>query len=170
MFSRKLIVVIAMLISEFVLANAQDPEVVKELDLQKYVGSWYEIAHFPTFFQKFCERSEAKYSLNEKGTVGVLNTCFRDDKVLTTIQGTASAPNANEPAKLVVDFGFPAKGDYWIIALDEQYQWAVVSGPKKESLFILSRVVPMDAGLLDSILKALEAKGFDLSRIVFDKY
>ncbi len=159
-----------LIVTQFSFANAQDPEVVKEVDLQKYSGTWFEIGHFPTFFQNLCDRSEAKYTLNNDATITVLNTCFRNDKVFTTIEGKAFAPNANEPAKLVVDFGFGRKGDYWIVALEQNYQWAVVSGPQKESLFILARKAPMDAETLSAILKNLEDRGFDTKKIIFDKY
>lgn len=157
-------------VSQMALADSKDPEVIKEVDLQKYSGVWYEVGHFPTLFQKLCDRSEAKYTLNNDGTVGVLNTCYRNDKVFTTIEGKAYAPNPQEPTKLIVDFGFARKGDYWIVALDSDYQWAVVSGPKKESLFILSRSAPMNTKILNQILKDLKDRGFDTDKIIFDKY
>lgn len=166
----KSILIGLLFVSQIAFAKSEDPAVVKEVDLQKYSGTWYEIAHKPTFFQNLCDRSEANYTLNNDGTIAVLNTCFRKDKVFTTIEGKAFAPNANEPTKLVVDFGFLRKGDYWIVGLEKNYQWAVVSGPKKESLFILSRTAPMEAKTLEKILKNLEARGFDTKKLVFDKY
>lgn len=163
-------VVFAMLCSNVAFASPTDPEVVKNIDLKKYMGDWYEIAHNPNYFQNFCDRSTAQYSLNQEGAVNVLNTCYKDEKVVTTIQGVASAPNANEPTKLVVDFGFSRKGDYWIVGLDENYQWAIVSGPKKDSLFILARTAPMNPATLNQILEDLKNRGFDISKIIFDKY
>lgn len=166
----KSIIVSFLFVSQMAMAASKDPEVVKDVDLQKYSGSWYEIGHFPTFFQNLCERSEARYTLNNDGTIAVLNTCYRNDKVFTTIEGKAYAPNAEEPTKLIVDFGFARKGDYWIISLDSDYQWAVVSGPKKDSLFILSRTAPMEEKTLNQILKDLKDRGFETDKIVFDKY
>jgi apolipoprotein D and lipocalin family protein len=166
----KITLALATLISCFAFAKSKDPEVIKDVNLEKYSGTWYEIGHNPNFFQNLCERSTAQYTLNEAGSIEVLNTCFRDEKVVSTISGLASVPDVNEPAKLVVDFGFMRKGDYWIIGLDQDYQWALVSGPQKESLFILSRTAPMDPSTLEMILQDLQKRGFDTSKIVFDKY
>lgn len=163
-------VLIVLFSSVVVSANSSDPEVVKSVDLERYMGTWFQIGRNPNFFQSLCERSTAQYALNEDGSVKVLNTCYRDEKVLTTIEGKATALNADEPAKLVVDFGFFRKGDYWIINLDTDYQWAVVSGPKKEALFILSRTAPMPKETLDLILNDLSVRGFDTSKIIFDIY
>lgn len=152
------------------IANTSDPEVVKSVDLEKYMGTWYQIGRNPNFFQGLCERSMAEYSLNEDGSVNVLNTCYRNEKVLTTISGKATVPNSEEPAKLVVDFGFFRKGDYWIINLDSEYRWAVVSGPKKDALFILARTAPMDKQTLTYIIDDLAARGFDTTKIIYDIY
>lgn len=164
------IFVVASLAGQWAVADGQDPEVVKSVDLQRYSGTWYEIGHYPTFFQNLCDRSEASYTPNGDGTLGVLNTCYRNNKVLTSISGKAFAPTPEEPTKLRVDFGFAREGDYWIISLEENYDWAVVSGPQKNSLFILSRKAPMDPEVLDKILKDLKDRGFDLNKIIFDKY
>lgn len=147
-----------------------DPVVVPTVDFSRYSGLWYEIGHSPNFFQRFCERSTAEYAVVSATQVSVLNTCYRGNAVFSTINGVATVTNPREPAKLIVDFGWFRKGAYWIIALDKDYQWAVVSGPKKSSLFILARTAPMDRRLLASILKELAAQGFDTNNIVWDKY
>lgn len=151
-------------------ADSSDPTVVPAVDYSRYVGLWYEIGHFPNFFQTECVRSTAEYGALEDGRVSVLNTCYRNEKTPTTIHGEAFAENVAEPAKLKVDFGFPRLGDYWIIDLDADYQWAVVSGPAKESLFILARTAPMNPALLQEILGRLTAQGFDTSKIIYDQY
>lgn len=125
--------------------TSDDPGVVSTVDYKRYVGLWYEIAHAPNFFQGGCIRS-------------------------TEIQGTATAPDPSQPAKLKVDFGFVFDGDYWIIDLDPNYEWAVVSGPKKSSLFILSRTAPMEPQLLRTILDRLESQGFKMDELIFDQY
>lgn len=147
-----------------------DPAVVKAVDLKRYAGFWYEIGHSPNFFQRNCERSTAEYGVLPNGQISVLNTCYRDNAVYSTIEGTATVVNPAEPAKLLVDFGWFRRGDYWIVALDKDYQWSVVSGPKKSSLFILARTAPMAPGLLAQILSDLRARGFDTEKIVWDKY
>lgn len=149
---------------------SEDPRVVENVDLNRYKGLWYEIAHSPNFFQRRCERSTAEYGLLPEGKISVLNTCYRDEKPLSSIEGTAWAPNPEQPAKLVVDFGFFRKGDYWITMLDPDYQWAVVSGPAKSSIFILARQAPMDPVLLESIIEQMRADGYNVGDLIYDRY
>lgn len=150
--------------------NDSDPAVVKSVNLKRYAGLWYEIGRFPNFFQNGCDRSTARYTLNAGGEVGVFNTCYRADGTKSTIEGTATIPNPAEPAKLEVDFGFFRTGDYWITHLDPGYQWAVVSGPAKGSLFILARKAPMNPTLRKQIISMLKRDGFDTAKIIYDKY
>lgn len=149
---------------------ANDPPVVSRVDLHRYSGLWYEIAHSPNFFQGGCERSTAEYGVLPDGGVSVLNTCYADGKAPRVIKGVATAPDRLQPAKLKVDFGFLFKGDYWISYLDPDYQWAVVSGPGKRSNFLLARSAPMNATLLNGILARLRADGFDVSNLIYDRY
>jgi apolipoprotein D and lipocalin family protein len=148
----------------------QDPKVVDSVDVQRYLGKWLEIGHYPTPFQTDCVRSSAEYGLLENGRISVLNTCFRDNREPRSVSGSAFAPDAAVPAKLKVDFGFGPPGDYWIIELDTDYQWVIVSGPAKQSLFILAREAPMAPKLLSSLLEKLEARGFDTKKIIYDQY
>ncbi len=147
-----------------------DPKVVPTVDIQKYQGLWYEIAHAPTFFQRNCVRSTAEYQIIAADKISVYNVCYKADGTVDDISGEAKITDPAVPAKLKVKFNFFARGDYWIIDLDENYQYAVVSAPAKKSLFILARQAPMDPELLKSILAKLQAKGFDTSKIVFDQY
>tara|TARA_B110001454_G_scaffold219111_1_gene250011 strand:+ start:13645 stop:14142 length:498 start_codon:yes stop_codon:yes gene_type:complete len=149
--------------------EGRDPEVIKNIDLNRYMGKWYEIAHKPNFFQNLCEWSTAEYQLLESGKVSVLNRCYKGEKQITSISGTAAAKDSLAPAKLQVDFGFFRKGDYWIVDLDENYQWAVVSGPNMKSLFILSRTAQMDNSTLEMILENLKTRGFNISDLIYDK-
>ncbi|MBX3018306.1 MAG: lipocalin family protein [Bdellovibrionaceae bacterium] len=170
-FARRIAVLLsALLCSACVFAQPDDPQVVSAVDLKRYMGKWLEIAHSPNFFQKGCVRSTAEYTLNEDGSVKVYNVCTKGDGSVSDIEGVATVPNANEPAKLKVDFGFPWKGDYWVIDLEPNYEWAVVSGPGKDSLFFLSRTAPMPVATLQPILERLEAQGFETDEFVFDQW
>lgn len=150
--------------------NKPDPEVVKSVDISRYVGKWFEIAHAPNFFQRGCERSTAEYQIIDDANISVHNVCYHSDNSTSDISGTATIVDPAEPAKLKVRFNFFARGDYWITELDPNYQWAVVSAPEKKSLFILSREAPMDKLLLQQILNTLESKGFDTTDLIYDKY
>jgi apolipoprotein D and lipocalin family protein len=151
-------------------ADDTDPSVVKQIDLQKYSGKWYEIARKPNFFQRNCVRSTAEYQVIDSSSVSVYNVCYKSDNSTSDISGTAKIVDANEPAKLKVRFNIFAQGEYWVTDLDSNYQWAVVSSSKKSSLFILAREAPMKPELLKEILDTLKAKNFNLDDLVFDQY
>jgi len=149
---------------------SSDPEVVPSVDFQRYQGLWYEVAHSPNFFQRKCDRSTAEYGLQADGILSVFNTCYKDNKVISTIRGSAWAPDPKEPGKLVVDFALFREGDYWIVKLDNEYQWVVVSGPSKASIFILTRKAPMAPVLQDRIIQTLRDEGYDVEGLIYDKY
>lgn len=157
-------------IGEPVMATDSDPQVVSEVDLNRYSGTWYDIAHSPNFFQRNCVRSKAEYAVTSATSISVKNTCYKENGATSDIEGTAKIVDASQPAKLKVRFNFFARGDYWIIDLDPNYQWSVVSGPQKKSLFILSRQTPMAPETLEKILNSLKEKGFRTDEFVFGRY
>ncbi len=171
MFLQKMrLSIVTLFLSTAALAAApSDPAVVKNVDFTKYVGLWHEIAHSPNFFQKGCVRSTAEYQLIDASSVSVHNVCFKENGKTSDISGVARVTDPAVPAKLKVRFNFFARGDYWIVALDKNYQWAVVSGPKKKSLFILSRNFPMDDKILKGLLLRLKLQGFDTDNLVYDR-
>lgn len=142
-------------------------QTVASVEIYRYMGQWYEIAQYPTKFQKGCECTTAEYYLNVKD-VTVINTCKKNGKE-KKIKGKAFiVPNSNN-AKLKVQFFWPFKGDYWIISLDKDYNWAVVSNPDRNYLWILSRSKKMAPELYQKIITDLVSRGFDESRIVKTK-
>jgi apolipoprotein D and lipocalin family protein len=148
----------------------KDPEVVPSVNLEQYSGLWYEIAHSPNYFQKNCVRSTADYKVLDEKSVSVKNVCFKENGDTSDISGKAKIVNPEGPAKLKVRFIWFARGDYWIVDLDPNYQWAIVSGPKKKSTFILARKAPMDPELLTQLITSLKARGFDTDSLIYDKY
>lgn len=152
------------------MSNNLDPDVISEVDLNRYSGKWFEIAHAPNFFQRSCVRSTAEYAVTSPTTISVKNVCYKENGSTSDIEGTARIVDTSQPAKLKVRFNFFARGDYWIVDLDPDYQWAVVSGPGKKSLFILSRQGPLEKNLLSSILDNLKGKGFNTEELIYDKY
>ena len=151
-------------------AALQAPSVVPYVDLTRYVGFWYEIAHYPTSFQADCSSSTADYTARPDGTIGVLNTCLAaDGSVVSTIEGSASVADPTTNAKLTVTFpGVPFPAPYWIIDLGQDYEYAVVSDPIRLTLFILSRTPTLDQPTLDGILSRLVDQGYDPARLVYD--
>ena len=111
---------------------------VNKVDLQRYAGTWYEIARLPQWFQRGCYDSTATYSLNDDGTVKVINRCQREGEQTSEAEGTARVVPGSDNAKLKVRFDnwvsrlIPTitEGNYWIIALDKDYQTVVIGEPR----------------------------------------
>ncbi|PKN72522.1 MAG: hypothetical protein CVU50_06595 [Candidatus Cloacimonetes bacterium HGW-Cloacimonetes-3] len=141
---------------------------VASVDLQRYLGRWYQFAYFPNGFQpKDCALTTADYSLDKKGKIVVLNTCYTDKagKVIKKqAKGKAYAVDKTN-SKLKVSFFWPFKGDYWIVKLDADYRYAVVSDPKQKYLWILTRTPDLDKASYTEINSFLAKGGWDLSRL-----
>ena len=140
------------------------PETVAHVDLKRYAGDWFEIARYTHRFQKGCVDSRASYRLRDDGTIGVRNSCMRDGR-LDTATGVARVADPATNARLKVSFFRPFWGDYWIIDLGDDYEYAVVSAPNRKYLWILSRTPRMDPALYDAITSRLRTQGFDISRL-----
>lgn len=140
---------------------------VTEVDIQRYVGLWYEVAKIPNRFQKNCERgTTAQYSLREDGKISVINQCFEEDGKLDKAEGVAKIVEPLSNAKLKVSFvsflGWrPFWGDYWILGLDTDYQWAIVGSPDRKYGWILARTPELAEGTLEEIFAILTHNGFD---------
>jgi apolipoprotein D and lipocalin family protein len=143
-------------------------ETVAEVDLNRYVGTWFEIANFPNRFQRGCTATTATYTLRSDGDIDVLNRCRQGtvDGELKSAQGRARVVDPATNAKLKVSFFRPFWGDYWIIDLDEDYQYAVVGHPDRDYLWILSRSPTMEDATYRSIVTGLKGGGYETSRLV----
>jgi len=143
-------------------------DVVDEVDLDRYLGRWYEIASFPQHFQRGCVASMATYTRRDDGRIGVMNEC-RDgsfDGELRRADGVAwVADEEGSRAKLKVQFFWPFSGDYWIIELDPEYRYTAVGHPSRDYLWILARTPKLDPMLYRALSARLEAQGFDLNRL-----
>jgi apolipoprotein D and lipocalin family protein len=142
-------------------------QTVVHVDLQRYSGTWYEIASYPHRFQKGCVASRAHYELRADGQVGIVNQCRQErlDGELRTVSGTARVTDPVSNARLEVSFFRPFWGAYWIIALDADYRWAVVGHPSREYLWILSRTPVLDDAVYRQLVAGLPAQGYDPARL-----
>ena len=134
-------------------------EVVPHVDLKKYLGKWYEIARLPARFEEGCSDITATYSLSDDGTISVLNECKKNGKVKRA-KGKAKVVDKNTGAKLKVTFFWPFYGDYWIINLGNDYDYAVVGTPNRKYLWILSRTPQMDDKLFSQLIDTCKVKRF----------
>jgi len=166
---KMLILIIAVGTLGLAAARAQDRplEVVDHVDLERYLGTWYEIATIPQRFQKGCVAVTAAYSLRPDGKILVINRCRKEtlDGKLRDIEGKAWVVDKKTNAKLKVQFFWPFSGAYWIIELDADYRWAVVGHPNRNYLWILCRTPQMDQALYDDLLDRIGNKGYDIARI-----
>ena len=140
-------------------------EVVPHVELKRYLGKWYEIAHLPARFQEGCNDTTATYALSEDGSISVINECRKDGKVKQA-KGKAKVVDKNSGAKLKVTFFWPFYGDYWIINLGEDYDYAVVGAPNRKYLWILNRTPQMDDRLFSQLVESAKSKGFDVSNLI----
>jgi apolipoprotein D and lipocalin family protein len=143
----------------------QDLEVVPKVELEKYLGRWYEVAHLPFRFEDGCTDITATYGMNNDGSVSVLNECLKDSK-LKQSKGKAKIVDKATGAKLKVTFFWPFYGDYWIINLGKNYDYSVVGTPNRKYLWILSRTSSMDEGLYSQLIEFVKLKGFDVGRLI----
>ncbi|MEI8201646.1 MAG: lipocalin family protein [Bacteroidota bacterium] len=145
----------------------QPLKTVVQVDVEKYLGKWYEIASYPQRFQKGCHCTTAEYSLSEKGYLIVENRCnkFAVNGKPAYIKGKAFVVKNSGNAKLLVQFFWPFRGKYWIIDLADDYRYAVVSHPSRKYLWILSRTPDILPDDYHSIISRLELDGFDLEKL-----
>jgi apolipoprotein D and lipocalin family protein len=140
-------------------------EVVPHVELEKYLGKWYEIAHLPAKFQEGCDETTATYTLSKDGGISVLNQATKDGK-MKQAKGKAKVVDKNSNAKLKVTFFWPFYGDYWIIKLGNNYDYSVVGTPNRKYLWILSRTPQMDDNLYSQIIEYVKSKGFDTNKLI----
>jgi len=148
-------------------AALDPPKTVSYVDLNRYTGLWYEISKIPNSFQKNCAAgTTAEYTLGEDGRIQVVNKCFKSDGSLKEANGVARIVDSLSNAKLEVSFVRILGrnrfwGDYWIIELDEDYQWVIIGHPKRKYGWILSRTPDMSDNLRQHLNELLKAQGYD---------
>lgn len=156
-----------------VLGGCASPELptMASVDLWRYQGDWHEIARLDHWFQRGCVQSTANYVLEADNTLRVTNRCITTEGKQREAFGRA-IPVAGKPAQLKVSFGFPSNlftgrnGNYWIIALDDDYQWVMVGHPDRQSLWILARTPVMDEEQYARLLAMARAQGFDVGKLL----
>ena len=142
-------------------------ETVKSVDIQKYKGTWYEIARFEHFFEKGCKNVTATYELKSDGDIQVINRCTMiEDQKKKEATGVAYAVDSTN-SKLKVSFFRPFYGDYYILDVASDYSYALVGAPSRELLWILSRTKTIDESTKEKILAKLPLLGFDKEKFVW---
>ncbi len=162
----RLLLILLLLLSGGCSKSYPNLNTVDNVELQKYLGTWYEIARYEHVFEKGCRDVSATYSMKEDGDIKVLNRCMKEDGTLTEAIGVAY-PVDEDNSKLKVSFFRPFYGDYWILMLDTDYSYAVVGEPSREYLWILSRTPKLSHEVLDTILTKLPAFGYATGPLIW---
>lgn len=149
--------------------NKEEVPVVCDVDLNRYLGNWYEIGRLPMRSEKDLDNVTAIYNLKKNGEIEVVNSGYKNGKK-KEIRGTAWVPDENCKGSLLVRFFWPFSSEYNIIVLEKNYRYAVVMGETRDNLWILSRTPKMDDKAYEVIIKFLDKKGFDTKKIVNSKH
>ncbi len=169
-----LVTVFSLLIVAFFHSCASIPEnakAVEKFDVNKYTGTWYEIARFDYRFERNLDNVSAQYSLDDKGNVIVLNSGYNYKKEeWKKAEGVAKFRGDEDVAKLKVSFFGPFYSGYNVVALDDNYQYALVAGKDLDYLWILSRTKNIPEEIKTNYLKIAEEIGYDMSKLVWVKH
>ncbi|UCF20892.1 MAG: lipocalin family protein, partial [Gemmatimonadota bacterium] len=143
------------------------PATVESVDLERYAGLWYEVGRMPNKFQDQCAwGATAEYALRDDGRIDVINRCYESDGEVDDVKGLARIEDPISNARLKVSFfsilGWrPIWGDYWIIGLGADYEYAIVGTPDRKYGWILSREPEVGAELLEEIFSILRLRGYE---------
>ena len=142
--------------------------VVSSVDLNRYKGTWYEIARLPNSFERNLKCTTANYTLRDDGKITVLNQghYITDPVKKSSAKGVAWIPDKNVPAKLKVQFFWPFRGNYWIIDLDKDYNYALIGDPSLKYLWILCRGKKMEESTYNMLLRKATDIGYDVKPII----
>jgi apolipoprotein D and lipocalin family protein len=158
---------------DLVAADDGPLDLVDRVDLERYQGRWYEIALLPNRFQDQCVAdTSAQYTLKDDGRIRVVNRCRTEDGDVDSVTGEARSAD-ERPAAFEVRFAprwlswLPfVWGDYQIMALDDDYRWAMVGAPSRKYLWILSREPSLPESRIQALLAEARRQGFETEDVV----
>jgi apolipoprotein D and lipocalin family protein len=148
--------------------NKNETPPICDVDLERYLGTWYEIARYPHRFEKGLDNATAQYTLRSDGRIQVINSGLRNGKRVEA-KAVATVPDKNCTGRLLVSFFWPFKGEYRVIRLGKDYDYVVVTSSTMEYLWILSRQPTIRKDLCDELTAFVASKGYDLKKIIWVK-
>jgi lipocalin len=145
-----------------------DKSVVKDLDIEKYLGTWYELARYDHSFERGLVGVTATYSMRQDGKIKVVNAGYRDSLTGEKSEaiGKAKIPDPKVPSKLKVSFFWIFYADYYVLELDDNYQWAIIGSKSDSYLWILSRKPVIEQKLYDELLQKIKDRGYDTDLLI----
>lgn len=170
MRKNSLLIALVLSVSSLVGGCQSDPplEVAPSVSLSQLQGKWYEIARLPRTTEVDCHGTTAFYSQAADGSLALVNQCNVGSATgkLQTIAMSATVPDSTVPAKLALNVG-GYTGDYWILEVGDNYEYAVVGHPSRLYFWILSRTPTLDPTVTSGILARAEAAHFDTSKLEY---
>ena len=170
------VLVLSSAFSQTAFAENKHLAVQTRVELDKYLGLWYEVARKPIYYQQVCVKEvTARYTLNENGNIVVDNRCMDEDGQIKRSLGEAFVVNPPFNSKLKVSFMPDAlrwlpvgRGDYWILKLDEHYQMALVGEPRLKYMWILSREAQPDPTHVQELVRYAKGLGYDVENLIYN--
>lgn len=171
---KKIMFIVFLISSQIILARNLPLDTVNYVELDRYLGKWYEIARFDQTFQKGCTAVTAEYSYRKDGDIKVVNQCRLGSPTgeLKSAEARGWVKDKSTNAKLKVQFFLRGiklpflAGDYWVLELDKDYQYALVGDPTREYLWILSRTKNMDRYTYEDLVEKAKLLKFDTSKLI----
>ncbi len=154
---------IIMLFANFFTPSKIDNQPVA-INLNKYLGKWYEIARFDHSFERDMQKVTAEYKLLPDGQIQVINAGYRDGKFKETI---GKAKTTDTSGLLRVSFFLNFYSDYRVLMIDKDYQYVLIGGNSPKYLWILSRTPQLSENVLQNIINVAKEKGYDTSKLIF---
>lgn len=146
-----------------------DFSTIKEFDLERYLGTWYEIARYDHRFERGLVGVTATYSKRDDGKIKVVNQGFKKTLDGKHDVAVGKAKTTDVPGKLKVSFFWFFYADYLIMELDDNYQWALIGSNSDKYLWILSRTPQLDEATKNHILENARERGYDTSKLIWVK-
>lgn len=166
---KKLILPLLLFINLNIFAAAKTEHIaaVKDFELERYLGTWYEIARLPHRFEKNLQQVTATYTLLDNGKIEVLNKGFNTKKQKwSESKGKAWMPDGSKPSELKVSFFWPFSAAYRIIYLEKDYSLAIVTSTTFNYFWMLSRTPTIDEIYYNELIEKTKAWGFDTEKII----
>lgn len=143
-----------------------DNSTTPTLDIQRFMGRWYEIARYEHRFEKGMTHVSATYTLSGNGKIEVLNEGLKEGKH-KQIKGRAKQPNPQDPGKLKVSFFLWFYSDYYVLYIDPEYRYLLVGSSSDKYLWIMSREKSLTKETLDQLIDKLRMRGYDTDKLLF---
>jgi apolipoprotein D and lipocalin family protein len=146
--------------ASFAPRSVSQPQTVDKVDLERYLGQWFEVARLPNRFQDLCKSNvNATYSRTKEGSIRVENRCVNDAGLVKEAIGEARSVDPND-SKLEVRFA-----PYWVLDLASDYSTALIGSPDRKFLWVLSRSQQLPKARIDALLVKAKDQGFDAAAV-----